>query len=515
MSVTITPSLTMLNLCDSTTSWVSAPTQNTEFQVEGVACNSIKVSQATVISVFTLPSAANLQNTHLRTWMMVTTVTAMDTQANGGMRLRVEDGSGNFGEWYVGGKDTYGGGWRNFCVDTAMVFQNQSATGPTMTAITKVGVVFKVLGMSSAINCFWDVLRYGDGLWIGGGTQAAPGTFEDIYTTDVNTTNAWGVVRKEGGVYFAQGKLMFGNTAAATTIFRDLNQIVVFEAKSVAANLYEVGLVGNASVVNEFKLGSEVGVPPDSIGTGGVIFKSAGPRYTITTTDANVDSLSLYGCQLIAGGQGFWTNPAAKFISGTISKMDMMTVTNSAVLRDSTVTDAVSVALDIPAPPLGDTFRDMLVQNSPVGIRITATGTQTYDLKNIQFAGNSYDVMLTGALGNGWITMNVLEGGDTPIVYDPNSIGYTVSNPKVHTITGCASGSRVVWIRQSDEAELENKLESAGDAAYSYNYVSDVDVWVQILSQAKKNKLVAVTLGNQNQTLPAAQEDDPFYTNPA
>lgn len=92
-----------------------------------------------------------------------------------------------------------------------------------------------------------------------------------------------------------------------------------------------------------------------------------------------------------------------------------------------------------------------------------------------------------------------------------------VNNTITHTVNGLVTGSRVVWIRQSDEAALENKVESGGVATYDYNYAGDVDVWVQILSPlspAKKEKLVSVTLGSTNQTLPASQEDDPFYFNP-
>lgn len=83
-----------------------------------------------------------------------------------------------------------------------------------------------------------------------------------------------------------------------------------------------------------------------------------------------------------------------------------------------------------------------------------------------------------------------------------------------HTVTGLATGSRVVWIRVSDDAELANVLESGGNASYEYSYTADTLVDVQILSQDYKNKIIQVTLGNTDASLPASQTSDPFFSNP-
>ena len=46
--------------CDAITDWVTAPVRETEFYVQGTASNSIKVSAATVTSVFTVSGTYNL-----------------------------------------------------------------------------------------------------------------------------------------------------------------------------------------------------------------------------------------------------------------------------------------------------------------------------------------------------------------------------------------------------------------------------------------------------------------------
>jgi hypothetical protein len=115
---------------------------------------------------------------------------------------------------------------------------------------------------------------------------------------------------------------------------------------------------------------------------------------------------------------------------------------------------------------------------------------------------------------DGGVVLNI-SGGSTPTTKTVTTGASTVVyNPVVHTVNGLATGSQVIWIRQSDEAELENKAEASGVATYAYTYGGDVDVWVQILSLTKRNKLVPVTLGNQDATLPAAQENDTVYSNP-
>ncbi|MDH3376161.1 MAG: hypothetical protein OEQ39_04225 [Gammaproteobacteria bacterium] len=85
-----------------------------------------------------------------------------------------------------------------------------------------------------------------------------------------------------------------------------------------------------------------------------------------------------------------------------------------------------------------------------------------------------------------------------------------------HTVTNLRTGDRVIWIRVSDGVELENLVESSGAATYTYNYVSDTDVDVQVLSgdYARKNTLTRVTLVSTSSGFPAVQAVDNVYLNP-
>ncbi len=141
--------------------------------------------------------------------------------------------------------------------------------------------------------------------------------------------------------------------------------------------------------------------------------------------------------------------------------------------------------------------------------RINLTANTTSATHAIYSAGAA---IINEATGN--VIINVTSGGSTPSVRNTTTSNTVVNNTRTHTVTGLGTGDRVVWIRVSDEAELANQLESSGSASYTYNYISDTPVYVSILSLSRKNREVSVTLGNSDQTLPASQETDPFYSNP-
>ena len=141
-------------------------------------------------------------------------------------------------------------------------------------------------------------------------------------------------------------------------------------------------------------------------------------------------------------------------------------------------------------------------------VNLTAGSSETHYL----YSGRSAILNSSGGL----VTINVSGGGDSPSVRNTPGSTTVVSNPVTHTVTNLRTNDRVIWIRQSDGAELENLVESGGSAAYQYEYVSDTPVWVQVLSgdNTKKNTVTSVTLGNTDAGFPAVQADDRVYANP-
>lgn len=363
MAATVTANLTLINACDATTNW-SAGAVDTDVKVQGTGCLGLKVSAATSASIYTIASF-DASSTHIYVWMLCTTPAILDTQANGGLRIRIGDGT-NTGDWYVGGSDTYFGGWRCFVIDTSRSFDANSGTAPNKTACTRVGVVCKTTGMVSgaANNFFWDVLRYGTGLTITGGTSGDPGTFDNIVTEDL--ANAYGIIRKEGGVYFLQGRLIFGDTGSGNTVFRDSGKILVFENKPVASTLYRIQ-VQEGSGSTEFRLGAATGSGESTLATAGVVIDTAGPLYDLLFDDADITTLQLYGVN---------AKGADDVQIGTTS----VTLTGSGVsIVDCTFNTTGQVVINVSGSPLY--LRNTIAQNTnaTAGLLIAQTGSPIFE----------------------------------------------------------------------------------------------------------------------------------------
>ncbi len=155
---------------------------------------------------------------------------------------------------------------------------------------------------------------------------------------------------------------------------------------------------------------------------------------------------------------------------------------------------------------LGTGFDQTAFNNLDVtgDVDLTSAGAGTYTVTDCTWGAVSSTVS--------GITLNL--SGDSSVGVNNNPGNITIQNTKTFTVTDLGTGDRVVWLTRPGEVELENLPETGGTAVYSYNYTVDTDIWVSILSIDRKNKLVPAQLLNSDQTLNAAQEDDPFYFNP-
>jgi len=297
MAVTVTPDLTPLSACDATTGWSASggPTLilETDDHLQGTGCLSADVDVETGVFTYATGSTSNWSGTngvYIWIWMLSITSAYLDVQSNGGLRIRVVDTAGAVGDWYVGGSDTYSGGWRCFTAYTAYTLDNDG--GVNLGAITRVGCVFKATVKSKlTANAFWDYMRYGSGITITGGTSGAKGKFSEILTADQAADI--GAIRDAGGVYFIQGNWTFGDTGTAATYFSDSSQTLVWEGIRVGDNFHQISVVGNSTGVNSFELGTITGSGTSAIASGGNYITSAsytgitGPPFNWTFTAAN------------------------------------------------------------------------------------------------------------------------------------------------------------------------------------------------------------------------------------
>lgn len=93
--------------CESATGWsgVTVATDS-DANIEGTYCIGAKVSTGTTSPlVYTLNAAQNVTGQNMYAWVTGQKLGQWDSQANGGIRMRVDD-STRYAEWYVAGSDT-------------------------------------------------------------------------------------------------------------------------------------------------------------------------------------------------------------------------------------------------------------------------------------------------------------------------------------------------------------------------------------------------------------------------
>jgi len=395
------------------------PALDADYQIEGAGCLSAKLAKsgATTMTAVFISSAAgvDLSNKNVYMALLCLTPALLDSKANGGMRVRIEDASGNWGEWYVDGNDTYLGGWQWYCCNVHTAYNNKSATAPSLTTIKKVGWTVKQTGGATKTNFFWDAIRYGTGLSIKGGTAEAPTSLQDFY--DYDNTNKLGVVIKYMGVYLLQGKLNIGDAAGVdSSYFKDTSGSVAIFRKNPAyvaaggvlfdnaatpvplAGTHELKLQGNATETTEVYFGAKSG----SNGINGAVFKAedASYRYKITATDTNVTKFGFFGCTFqdagVVAGQAYNVNK--EFLASSFVRSERM-VPNTGLVTSCVFSSAPGAALLLAATnhnAVGCSFI-----NCGVGIETSATGS--FSVSGYTFSGNVYDVLNTSA---GAVTVN-------------------------------------------------------------------------------------------------------------
>lgn len=82
------------------------------------------------------------------------------------------------------------------------------------------------------------------------------------------------------------------------------------------------------------------------------------------------------------------------------------------------------------------------------------------------------------------------------------------------TLTGLQAGTEVRLIRQSDLVELDGNESISGTYSYSYEYTSDLPIYIVIFALGYQPQRLSFTLGDEDTTIPIQQVIDRQYNNP-
>lgn len=545
MAVTVVSNLSLWSAADAITGWVSdgdTPALYNIFQREGSGNLGIQISQTTThvyIPTGTGDAPASAQDlSNLRIYAWVFAWGSVDTKANGGFRIVLGDGT-NRRAYYVGGSDDYGfqvGGWTCIVLDTANLPSNfaqlAGAAAPTLTAITQVGVGSKYLNKATGNvdNFYWDVMRFGLGLTVYGGSAGSPATFAEIAADDAltSTGKAHGVIRElQAGVYGVQGDLLFGDDAGTNALyFKDDTAIVVLEDRVHGAGTptpVRIHVRANATHADQhFELGVAVGTGDSQSGRDGVTFLNANlaQRAEFLANDADLHEFLAYGCTWNGIDSG--SSPSVAF-------SDDATLAANHRLSGCTFARCGSVGIGrVPArnctwSGYTKSANGALLWNDNISIKnsqfIANTGTSAsaiehpssagspYQYDNLRFSGNDFDVNNTS--GNA-ITIDKLNGSD------PNTSkgsGVTFQGSFSYTLTNLVTGSEVRVLNDSTGVELSGTESSGTSFVHAHNGTAIV-IRVIIMHVDYEWLAITDTLASANQSNKVIQRPDRNYANP-
>lgn len=397
--------------CDQTIDWSGSPALDSITFIQGTGALSAKVSKTTFTSVFSLKDPTNLTDKVIYIWAMCSG--KMDTKANGGFRIRIEDTSANWGEWYMAGANTWAGGWQPWAVHTSIAYSAKSATPPTLSAINKVGIVFTTTGSASAINSWWDALRYGTYIGVKSGTEGSPATLQDIMDAENDVNNKYGVLSEYEGLFIVQGKLLLGSaTGGEGTYFKDTSErVLIFPDKPFPADFYEIKLQGNGTASTKIFFGTKVG----ESGVSGVTIRaaSASSPFKVTASDTLVTEYGFYGCIFYQAGT-ITLQPYSivkEFLGCTVSKSAEM-LPGTGIVKNCFFTSAVDRAIRIVAISPDKNVTNCTFINCPRATHIPNAGT--YEFDGLNFSGNSRDIDNSSGLT---VTVNSSNSANPPSTY--------------------------------------------------------------------------------------------------
>lgn len=221
------------------TGWANGGTpqvNTTEWYIQGSGCCTASMNNKTTIQSIAFNNGSDISgsfstNDCVFMWQVCLAGGVLQTWTNGGLRLIIGSGQGDFNAWITGGSDyapnPYGG-WKNAAVDPTYTPVDYTVGTPTSayqyfgSGLIAAGAVSK-----GEMHCV-DVIRYGRGeLIIEYGETGSYGTFTGLATKNdandaTNGYNRWGLFQAISGGFLWKGLMSLGNATNACD-FRDTN----------------------------------------------------------------------------------------------------------------------------------------------------------------------------------------------------------------------------------------------------------------------------------------------------
>ena len=177
-------------------------------------------------------------------WATLAGVGVLNSLANSGVVIRLEDTAGNQSDWAVHGNDTYTGGWEVSTISTSNTETSNSGTAATLTAIRYVGIVWDETGNVGGgdPNCYIDeILSWPNtGLTVSGNTTSL---ISDLQAWD--DTGDYGIIQTRSEITFCKAPLILAPDATSidsTGEFLVFEDPFYYDGTNIDAALTTIGL---------------------------------------------------------------------------------------------------------------------------------------------------------------------------------------------------------------------------------------------------------------------------------
>lgn len=553
MAVVVTDLRTTITEADTLTGWVNAGELSTSVFAEATGSVALGLNIATG-QIYFGTTARNLTNTLVYVYTFNNAIQDSWTSADPPNAMHLGDGTNRISFKMAGGDrrvfNHFEGPteWQCLVLELDSTVLNTMNTDGLVTAragslnnlntgaITQLGADFTTLSkaLGGGINVAVDIIRVGnDGLRITGGTTGDRGTFTEIALEDRSTTNqkAHGIIRELGtGVYGCQGPLNFGNVGAAQeSWFEDAGKVVSFENRNISNNRYYINVEGNSGTTNSFVLRNTT-------------VSSAGPWVGMTFNSGNINTLELSGMTFSNLGNrdiifsSLADSAGHQLLSSSFSACGPITAGTINISNCSFSNQSGDYILNVSNGT--STFSDLTFSggssgpNSGHAILIETPGE--YDFDNFIFNNYGAAETITSAVYNnsgGAVTINVLNGGNSPSIRNGTGATTTVNNPTQFIVNNLIEDSEVRILRQSDLVELAG-VESAGPTptgingvtvstdpinvgryrvTYNYNHSIDIPIFLVIFKESTISVYQSLTLTVKDSSFFAVQQLDRQY----
>lgn len=440
------PELTTMNTGEATTNWAEPgtwaagglPVAETDYFIQGTGCIDKTFNAIGLGGLMYSAGAQTIASPNAYfAWVWFGAPNAIDTLANGGLRLMVGDLNTVFKSWYVLGSDTYQyGGWRCIPVD------------PNLTSDASVGTpsgVWAFFGMAvNGVNavakgnpCAIDVIRHGRGtLQSVSGEAINFATFAGAAAQDQTVANRWGLCQLIDGSIIQQGHFLMG-VAATAVDFRDSNRSVVIANTTKVTSTFNLFEIRNATSRVDWTSISFLALGTVSRGD-----------FTVT----NNATVNWIGCTFTDVGT-FNLLAATTATNCVFRRTDKITL-GGATLTGCTIDNNRATTAVLAATPAGAALVSGCAFTSDgTGHAIEITGTAA----NFTLTNNTYTgyAVSDGSTGNEAVFVNIgavssltltVSGGNTPSVRTAGCV--------VTVISGAVSAS--VNVKNASDANIGN-----------------------------------------------------------